>query len=302
VIEFTRILCAIDFSDTATRALVYAAALATWYESKLTVLHVVPAFEASMVSPLPRLDGEHRTPYAPVRADVLTDMRSAVERIGASALEPALLAEEGRPHRGIVDCATARQSHLLVLGTHGREGFNRLFLGSVAEKVVRTAPCPVLTVPPTATPTTLADVAFKRVLCPIDFSPSSLRALAYALDLARQANGSVSVLHALEYMDPEEPGEHVGVDIRRNRQHVIDHARERLHAQLGRESRTWCEIEEVVVISRAYKAVLQRAAETDVDLIVMGAQGSSGIELMLYGSNTQHVVRAATCPVLTVRA
>lgn len=302
MIEFTRILCAIDFSDTAMRALAYASALAKWYDSKLTVLHVVPAFEESMVSPLPRLDGEHRTPYASVRADIVKDMRSSVDRIGASTLEPTLLAEEGRPHRGIVDCAAALQSHLLVLGTHGREGFDRLLLGSVAEKVVRTAPCPVLTVPPTATPTTPADVVFRRVLCPIDFSPSSLRALEYALDLARQANGSVIVLHALEYMDPEEPGAHVDVDIRRNRQHFIDHARERLHTQLSLEPRTWCEIEEVVVVSRAYKAILQRAAATDVDLIVMGAQGSGGVELMLYGSNTQHVVRAATCPVLTVRA
>jgi nucleotide-binding universal stress UspA family protein len=103
-------------------------------------------------------------------------------------------------------------------------------------------------------------------------------------------------------MDPEEPCEHVDVDIHRNRQHFIDQARERLHAQLAGEPRTWCEIEEIVAVNRAYKEILQRAAASDVDLIVMGAQGRGGIELMLYGSNTHHVVRAATCPVLTVRA
>ena len=57
-----------------------------------------------------------------------------------------------------------------------------------------------------------------------------------------------------------------------------------------------------MAINRAYKEILQRASDSDADLIVMGAQGSGGIELMLYGSNTHHVVRAATCPVLTVRA
>lgn len=303
MIEFTRILCPIDFSETATRALVHATALAEWYGAKLTVLHVVPAFEESMESSLPLVKGERRTPYAPVRADVLAEMGLAVEQAGAASLHPALVAEEGRTHPVIVDCASTLQSDLLVLGTHGRGGFNRLFLGSVAEKVVRTAPCPVLTVAPTATPITPAQVVFKRVLCPLDFSPSSLKALEYALDLARQANGSVTALHVLEYMDPEEPCEHVDIRIRRNRQHFIDHAHERLQALVASESKTWCDLDEAVLVDhRAYQAVLQRAATAGTDLIVMGAQGRGGVELMLYGSNTHHVVRAAPCPVLTVRA
>jgi nucleotide-binding universal stress UspA family protein len=114
----------------------------------------------------------------------------------------------------------------------------------------------------------------------------------------------------LEYLDPEEsletsvfdPCRGAALESHRRRQHLIDHARERLHAQLVGDSRTWCEIEEIVAVNRAYKEILQRASALDVDLIVMGAQGSRGIELMLYGSNTHHVVRHATCPVLTVRA
>ncbi|RPI49975.1 MAG: universal stress protein [Acidobacteria bacterium] len=103
-------------------------------------------------------------------------------------------------------------------------------------------------------------------------------------------------------MDPEEPCEHVDFDIRKHRQHFIDHARQRLHAQLAQEPTTWCEIEELVAIDRAYKAILQTAAASKADLIVMGAQGTGGVELMLYGSNTQNVLRAAPCPVLTVHA
>ena len=131
-----------------------------------------------------------------------------------------------------------------------------------------------------------------------------------ALELGRQADGSVTVVYALEYIDPEEslepsvfdPCRQAALESRRRRQDRIDYARERLHAQLAGEARTWCEIEEVVAINRAYKEILQRASDSDADLIVMGAEGSGGIELMLYGSNTHHVVRAATCPVLTVRA
>jgi nucleotide-binding universal stress UspA family protein len=130
----------------------------------------------------------------------------------------------------------------------------------------------------------------------------AVKALPYALELGRQADGCVTVLNALEYMDPEEPCEHVDFDIRARRQHFIDHARERLHAQLAQQSTTWCELKEVVAIDRAYKAILQHAAALQADLIVMGAQGTSGLELMVYGSNTQHVARAATCPLLTVHA
>jgi nucleotide-binding universal stress UspA family protein len=192
------------------------------------------------------------------------------------------------------------RSDLLVIGTHGRGGFSRLFFGSVAEKVIRTAPCAVLTVPPGAV-APLSPVLFARILCPIDYCPSSLKALDCAVDLARVANGRVTALHALEYMEPEEPCQQVDAAIRRHRQRILDDARAQLHSLTARPAFDGC-VEEALVIARAYKAILERAARDGVELIVMGAQGRGGVELMFYGSTTQHVVRAATCPVLTVRA
>jgi nucleotide-binding universal stress UspA family protein len=149
-----------------------------------------------------------------------------------------------------------------------------------------------------------------RILCAVDFSPASNAALRYALDLVRQSMGHVSALHVLEYMEPEDRPEPSPFDPcyqtvakgLRHRQHYIDHARHQLHAQVARDPTTWYNIEEIVAPHRAYREILQRAAAIGADLIVTGAQGSDGIELMIYGSNTQHVVRAATCPVLTVRA
>lgn len=302
VIVFKQILCPIDFSETATRALAHAAALARWYDARLTVIHVVPVFEDNMQSSFPLISHEARTPYAPVRANVLGQMRRSTEQAGAAALNPTLLAEEGRTHAAIIDRAAAIHADLLVVGTHGRGGFNRLLLGSLAEKVVRTAACPVLTVPPSVSRPPATEVVFKNILCPMDFLPSSLKAFEYALDLGRQANGCVTALHALEYMDEDEPCEHVDAGVRQYRQQVLDQARQRLHALATEHSQTWCAINEAVAIDRAYKAILQRASTHDTDLIVMGAQGRGGVDLMLYGSNTQHVVRAATCPVLTVRA
>jgi nucleotide-binding universal stress UspA family protein len=297
VVGFKQVLCPIDFSEASIRALTYASAFAAWYGAQLEVLHVVAAFDDRQPA------GDAGATAWPVTHDaIVSAMQRALESVGANALNSTVLAQEGRTHEVIARRARAQPADLLVMGTHGRSGFNRLLLGSVTEKVLRSVSCPVLTVPSAAAAPTAAAVAFKRILCALDYSPSALKALRYALELGRQAGGRVTVLYALEYMDPEEPCEHVDFDIRRRRQYFIDHARERLHAQLAPESTTWCEIEEVVAIDRAYKAVLQHAAASNADLIVMGAQGTGGLELMLYGSNTQHVVRAATCPVLTVHA
>jgi nucleotide-binding universal stress UspA family protein len=304
VIEFKNLLCPIDFSDTSVGALVCATAMARSYEAQLTVLHVVPAFG---VSP----DGGRSIEESGLgvgshsRDDVLTVLRGAVdsiEQVRTAGLRPALVAEEGRVHETIVKCAAALPADLLVMGTHGRSGFDRLLFGSVTEKVLRTAPCPVLTVPPSARALPAAPITFQRIVCPVDFSPSALKALEYALEFGRRAGGCVTVLHAVEYMDEEEPCEHVDARVRESRQHIVERARHRLRDWLAMNLRKGHDVAEVVVASRAYRAILRHAAQSASDIIVMGAQGHAGIDLMLYGSNAQHVARAATCPVLTVRA
>lgn len=300
MVEFTRILCPIDFSDASIRALTYATALAGWYEARLDVLHVVAGFEDTQLAERSGHTGERFTPVS--RDDVLSEIGRAIDAAGAAGVVSATITQEGRAHQVIADCARARSVDLMVMGTHGRSGFNRLLLGSVTEKVLRTAPCPVLTVPPAAPGPTIAGVVFKRTICAIDYSPSALASLRYALELGRQAGGRVTVLHALEYLESDEPFDHADADSAKRRQFFIEHARERLHAELAGQPTTWCEIEEVIAVDRAYKAILEHASASNADLIVMGAQGTSGLELMVYGSNTQHVLRAAACPVLTVHA
>jgi nucleotide-binding universal stress UspA family protein len=308
MIAFRHILCPIDFSETSMRALTYAAAFAAWYKAELEVLHVVPAFDPGLVPALP-----HHFPDGGWQArshdEIISEISHAISAAGGDEVSSSALVQEGRAHEVIVDRARVQPADLLVMGTHGRSGVNRLLLGSVTEKVLRTAPCPTLTVSPGAPSASGAPVELKRLLCAVDYSPSARKALQYALELGRQAGAAVTVLHALEYMELEEQAEpspfdpcyQPVIEERRRGQRIIDHAREQLHAHVGQESNGSGDIQEVVAIGRAYKAILRQAAEGRADLIVMGAQGTGGLELMLYGSNTQHVVRAAACPVLTVR-
>lgn len=298
MVEFTRILCPIDFSDSSLRALDHAAALANWYKAQLTVLHTVPTFEPMQV----RGDlGEPVHLVNPVsREQVLDGLRRAVERITVSST-PSLVAAAGEPKTTITDQALSIRADLIVMGTHGRRGFKRLLLGSVTESVLHEAPCPVLTVPPRAGAASSEPVVFTHVLCPIDFSPSSLLALGFALDLARQANGRVTLMHSLEWLSDDIPRTSMRFDTDAFRQSLAEDAAQRLRALIADEPRTWAEIETLVVFGRAYREILRIADAKGADLIVMGAQGSGGVDLALFGSSTQQVVRRAACPVLTVR-
>lgn len=301
MIEFRDILCPTDLSESSLRPLMYAAALARWYDARLTVLHVVPTFDPISVRS-PTLDGAVQMIYPVPREEILSELRRVVDAAGARSIDAHLAAEAGDPFRTIVDRALTIPADLIVMGTHGRGGFERFMIGSVAEKVLRKAPCPVLMVPPHVMAMPPAEVRFKNILCPMDFSPSALQAFGFALDLARQADGSVIVLHVIEWLAEEEPRAHAHFNVPEFRQHLIDDARQRVQALIAQESRTWSAIQDVVVLGRAHREILRVATDTPADLIVMGAQGRGGLGLALFGSTTQQLVRASACPVLTVRA
>lgn len=299
MVEFKHILCPTDLSESSRPALAYAAAFTVWYGAKLSILHVVPTFDAIQVPP-GALGESVQVVYPSTREEVVGVLQRQAESMGAAAVGPYLVAEAGDPIATIVDQALTIPSDLIVMGTHGRSGFNRLLFGSVTEQILQRAPCPVLTVPPHAHGAP-GDVTFKRIVCAMDFSPASLQALGFALDLGRQANGKVTVLHSIEWLADEEPRVHTHFNVAEYRTYLIDDAKKRLDLLVAGEERTWCEIENVVTVGRAYREILRAAADRKADLIVMGAQGRGGLGLALIGSATHQVVRSAECPVLTVR-
>jgi nucleotide-binding universal stress UspA family protein len=290
VIEFTHILCPVDFSESSNRSLPHAAALARWYDAHLTLLHVVPTFDAVPIYDGINIPIAYTNPLSP--EDIVAAMR---RNLDASAIPPdaTLAALAGDTSTVIVERALADQADLIVMGTHGRRGFRRLLLGSVTERVLREAPCPVLTVPPGVSADAQEAVAFKRILCPMDFSPEALHAFEFAVDLARQSDGTVTLFHALEWLADDGPGVPIGVDMAELRRSVFDDAVQKLRALTEGESQTWCEIDPLVTFGRAYREIMRVTEEKSADLIVMGAQGRGGVDLALFGSTTQQVVRGA---------
>jgi nucleotide-binding universal stress UspA family protein len=142
-------------------------------------------------------------------------------------------------------------------------------------------------------------VRFNHIVCPIDFGPSSLQGLSYALSLAEEAGGRLTVLHVVEVLPaPGEPALPELVDYGRGLQ---SKAEERLRAAIPAEARDWCQPVEMVCGGKSSDQILRVAHDTNAELIVMGVAGRNAAHLWFFGSTTNHVVRRAGCPVLTVR-
>jgi nucleotide-binding universal stress UspA family protein len=193
---------------------------------------------------------------------------------------------------------------MVVLGTHGRSGVARLLLGSVAEKTLRTSPVPVLVVPPH-----VSDIAparrdpFRSVLCAIDFSPDSARALAYATSLAQHAGGRLTLLHSVEPMPPgHEATDGVTFDVAAYGDALEKSARAQMERFAPEAFAAGCQRENLVTRGRAYKDILRVAAERQADVIVVGVHGRNAFDRLVFGSTTEHIVRRAACPVLAVPA
>jgi nucleotide-binding universal stress UspA family protein len=301
--QIKRILCPIDFSDMSRHALEHAFAFAQWYQARVTVLHVlnvpVPIIPAGGVplgvpAELPGLP-----PLRP--EDVAKDVRQfGSSTNGADPNAADVVVVEGSPVREILRQAEETRTDLLVMGTHGRSGFEALFLGSVTEKVLRSTHVPVLTVPPTVE--RVESVIYKTILCSIEFSDPSMRALEYALTLAEETGARLILLHVVEQLVDAPAGELSPFSLQEYGRHLEEDARVRLRSAVPDDVRVWCAPEERVLSGKAYRAILDIAQQEKVEVIVMGVHGKGALNRRLFGSTTHHVIREAPCPVLTLRA
>jgi len=297
VVLISQIVCPVDFSAFSRRALEHAAAIARPFRSHLTVLHACSA--PTGIAADPHLDDSAvRDPEADALYAALKEFAEPVT--GGLAVRLNLMrADDVR--RAIVTEAQAVGADLLVMGSHGRGGFERLFLGSITEKIVRHSPCPVLVVPHRADAP--HGGRFHRIVCGIDFSPASLQAFRYAVHLAATEGAEVTLIHAIE-VPPElrEMQIAAAYDVDAIRDAAEAASLNRLRALAPGPPETTCRIHALVAEGRAHRQIVRIAEEKQADLIVVGTHGRSALDRWLFGSNTHAVLRDAPCPVLTVRA
>lgn len=297
MIKIRRILCPVDFSEFSRRALDHAAGLSRWYEAALTVVHVSPL--------MPTVFGLEPAPseamLAPFdREAVGRELAAFVGKTAEGRPEPQLRVLAGPTVGTILSLAAESATDLIVLGTHGRSGFERFMLGSVTEKVVRKAPCPVLTVPRRAEGTP-ERALFGRILCGVDFSDASRRAVEYGLSLAQEAKAHVTLLHVVEWLPDESFSKYPQFDVDHYRRTLMTDARAKLEELVPEDARNWCEPDTKLLSGKPYQEILRAAAGERSDLIVLGVHGRGPVDRMLFGSTTQAIVRQAACPVLSIR-
>ena len=300
---FKRILCPIDFSPMSLHAIEHAAAVARWYEASITALHVHDPFGMPGPGwPVPAQDVTEAT-----MARVHSETAACLKAAAATDLDVRVLVDVGQPATRILERANTLPADLIVIGTHGASGFEHLVLGSVTEKVLRKASCAVLTVPPHETRTSA--LPFKRVLCAVDFSVWSLRAFELARSLAQESHAALTAVSVIEWPWPEPPAPDFAelpadqaTALSGYRRHRETGALQQLTKLAGDPTPAGVTLEPRISHGKAHVEILRTAADVGADLIVIGVHGRNVLDLKVFGSTTHHVVRQATCPVLTLRS
>ncbi len=294
-----RILFATDFSQWARRAEDYACALACSWRASLTVLSV--AEFPSGLNPDYPVNQQYLADLLKHASSQLVDLKGRAERRGIAVTTRVAT---GIPSEEVVTAARAEDSDLIVVGTRGKTGLAHVLLGSTAERVIRGAPCPVLTVRMEPADTEQEEgalsrsVMLERILVPVDFSDCSLDALEYAAVVAQQAKASLMLLHVLE---PVSYGLDFTLGHSRTREQVRETWTKRLEELAASLRVRQVPVESQLRGGLPSDSILDSARTLPCDLIVMGTHGRRGISHAFSGSVAEAVLRKALCPVLTVR-
>lgn len=283
------VLCPIDRSDVSRRAIRVAVGLAASHGARLRVIEVIESGRPIMTDGTPLFELQE-----PSRAALEEELNWFVAPLVSADVPTDIQLRQGSIVTEILREAEALTAPVIVMGTHGRGGFERFVLGSVTEKVLRKAPCPVLAVPaPEVTPEPSAD--FRRIVCALDFSDASSSALAYSTLLATPTAANVSLLHVLEWPfgEPSGPG-----PIATLRENLEAEARDQLAAlATDVDARV---AERVVRGGKPSREIVAFARERDASLIVLGRSGRGAVNQAILGATAHHVVREAPCAVMVV--
>jgi len=293
MLEIKLIVCPVDFSEFSIRAYHHAQSVAEHYRARLVAQHVVE------LSRYPYAD------YAASAGDYAAYCRAlgegGKERLqefanqhAGNKIQPELIVHEGTAPDCILGLAKARKADLIVMGTHGRRGYDRLVLGSVTDRVMRRSPCPVLAVcKPTHSSMANEEQGhvhhLSRILFCTDFSENSERALNYAISVTEEYDAELTLLHVLEEAPNAARAEEASAT-----------ATKRLDKLIPAGKRKALKVETAVRTGKPYEQIIQLAMEAQIDMVAMAVRGRGALDLAVFGSTTYRVLQLGPCPVLAV--
>jgi nucleotide-binding universal stress UspA family protein len=287
-VEIKNVLFPTDFSQAGEAAIPFAAEIVRRFGARLHVWHVRPPVINPMTEPAswPVLESAARAEAEAQRLAMLAAF---------PGLKPEVTIAEGNFWQNLKTAIEKDKIDLIVVGTRGRSGAAKFFLGSKAEEIFREAPCAVLTVGPNVRPAAPRGGEFTEILYATDFSPASSSAAMHAISLAQEFQAHLTLLHVISQ---EKPGDLVQAS------ELVGSAGRLLRKMVPPEAEIWCAPHFAVEQGPVAESILRVANERKADLIVLGVRrpsGFPGAATHLPMATAHKIVTYAACPVLTVR-
>lgn len=294
MLEIKCILCPIDFSEFSVRAYRHALSVAEHYHAKLVAQHIVELWRypsLSFAASVAAYDEFCQAVYERGKEE----LQEFVKTHTRGETQPELLVQHGIAADCILRLAQAQKTDVIVMGTHGRRGYDRLTLGSVTDRVMRNASCPVLAVCKPPDDSSASDKEqghgrhLGRILFCTDFSRNSEQAFNYAISATAEYDAELTLLHVLEEAPNAAKSEQ-----------AIAAATEQLDRVIPPEARKTLKIKIAVRIGKPYQQIIKLAKEEQIDMVAMGVHGRGALDLAVFGSTTYRVIQLGPCPVLAV--
>ncbi|NTV63380.1 MAG: universal stress protein [Oscillochloris sp.] len=297
---FQTILVPLDGSPASEQALTIAARLAQRSSATIHLAHVHSPYTTTPISieGLPVIDEELRS----LAADhELTYLQNAVRSLPISDYEPVVARLEGPIAFALGSYCHEIHADLVILTTHGRSGFTQLWIGSVAESLLRSLHIPLLLLRPTPTP--VPATPFRHIIVPLDGSALAEQILPHAVALADQDGAELTLLRIIESHPIPPPGSNMAY---RPHEDTVTEQRDTAEVYLSRLANDLLpkgHPAHIAVVGAEHpaRAILMAAEERGADLIALATRGRSGLTRAILGSVADKVLRGGTLPVLALR-
>jgi nucleotide-binding universal stress UspA family protein len=286
MVRIKSILCPVDFSPSSLSAANYAIALASNYEAKLHLLHVV--------SPTLYSADQYAFNVGEIVASMEKEAGRQMKKLAKKAADSGVTFKQeirtGDVEHEIRKTMESAKADFLVMGTHGNRGLEKWFMGSVTERMLRRSAIPLITMRGTAR--TQTPPALKRILVTTDFSEGTDRALEYAFSIAQECQAKITLMHVIDERAPDM--------LEAGKPSLAASARQQLEKLIPEEALDWCEAAVRVEFGNPYQVIFKKLISGKIDLLVMNIHGKGMLDRALLGSTAERLVRTASCPIMLI--